>query len=213
MSSFYAVIPTNVLFNVDLKPNEKLLYGVLVSLANERGEVYQTNQEIADLYLSHGHDCSSKTVSGWVNNIIQMKLFSAELKSNNTRTLKITHNPLLPVNRPNDTRTQGYEYTQEIMDVMDYYTEVVGSTPTLSKPTVTNMINHFKNGKKVIDFKKVIAVKSVDPWFIENPQYMLPTTLFRPQNFVKYVNEYDIKQGSAQPQSGSKDVVLTNEEF
>ena len=212
MNNFYAVIPTNVLFSTELKPNEKLLYGVLVSLANERGEVYQTNQELADLYLSHGHDCSSKSVSTWVNNIVRFKLFSADLKGNNNRTLKIAHNPLLPVNRPDTTRVQGYEYTQEINEVMDYYNEVIGTKPRLSKPTITNMINHFKNGKKIIHFKKVISVKSVDPWFVDNPQYLLPTTLFRPSNFVKYMNEYDIKAGTMN-QPEQKDAVLTNEEF
>lgn len=212
MNNFYSVIPTNVIFSSKLKPNEKILYGVLVSLANERGEVVETNQQIADLYLGHGHDCSPRTVSGWVNNIVRNGLFTQDIKSNNVRVLKLTHNPLLPVERPNTGRIQGYEYSGEITDVMEYYYTIFNKKPKLGSVILTNMRNHFKNGYTVLDFQKVIAVKSVDPFFIENPQYQLPSTLFRPANFIKYLNEYNAKVVD-ETQTPEGQPVITKEKF
>ena len=37
---YYAVIPSTVLFNEELKSNEKLLYAVITALANKEGYCY-----------------------------------------------------------------------------------------------------------------------------------------------------------------------------
>ena len=40
---YYAVIPSTVLFNEELKSNEKLLYAVITALANKEGYCYASN--------------------------------------------------------------------------------------------------------------------------------------------------------------------------
>ncbi len=43
---YYAVIPSPVLFNQNLKPNEKLLYAVITVLANKEGYCFASNNYI-----------------------------------------------------------------------------------------------------------------------------------------------------------------------
>ena len=45
---YYAVIPSTILFNEDLKANEKLLYAVITILANKEG--YYTKKNLSKWY-------------------------------------------------------------------------------------------------------------------------------------------------------------------
>lgn len=44
-------------------------------------------------------------------------------------------------------------------------------------------------GRTVDDCKRVINAKIADPYFIQNPKYLNPETLFRPNHFDRYLNE------------------------
>jgi uncharacterized phage protein (TIGR02220 family) len=44
-------------------------------------------------------------------------------------------------------------------------------------------------GRTVDDCKRVINVKIADPYFIQNPKFLNPETLFRPNHFDCYLNE------------------------
>ncbi len=46
-----------------------------------------------------------------------------------------------------------------------------------------------KEGRTVEDCKRVIDTKIIDPYFITNPKFLNPETLFRPSNFDRYLNE------------------------
>ena len=59
--SYYAIIPANVRYNNDLKPNAKLLYGEITCLSNGEGYCWAMNTYFADLY---GVD--KKTISRWI---------------------------------------------------------------------------------------------------------------------------------------------------
>jgi predicted phage replisome organizer/uncharacterized phage protein (TIGR02220 family) len=50
-----------------------------------------------------------------------------------------------------------------------------------------------KDGFTYQDFQKVIDIKIKDEYFMQNPKYLNPDTLFRPSNFEKYLNEYPTK--------------------
>ena len=51
-------------------------------------------------------------------------------------------------------------------------------------------------GRKLEDFVKIIDTKIYDPYFIENPHYLNPVTLFRKSHFDNYLNQSpeDFKQ-------------------
>ena len=64
---YYAVIPASVLFNENLKSNEKLLYAIITVLANKEGYCYASNNYLADLLNAQSH-----TVSKWVSHLKEL---------------------------------------------------------------------------------------------------------------------------------------------
>lgn len=61
---YYAVIPATVLFNKELKPNEKLLYAIITVLSNKEGYCYASNTYLAGLFNAKPH-----TISNWVSHL------------------------------------------------------------------------------------------------------------------------------------------------
>ena len=45
---YFAVIPATVLFNNELKPNEKLLYALITALSNKEGYCYASNKYLGE---------------------------------------------------------------------------------------------------------------------------------------------------------------------
>lgn len=75
---YYAVIPSTVLFNKELKANEKLLYAVITVLANKEGYCYASNNYLADLFNSKPH-----TISNWISHLNKLDLVHVEIIRNN----------------------------------------------------------------------------------------------------------------------------------
>ena len=71
---YYAVIPSPVLFNENLKPNEKLLYAVITVLANKEGYCFASNNYLADLFNSKPH-----TISNWISHLSKLNFVRVEL--------------------------------------------------------------------------------------------------------------------------------------
>lgn len=62
--SYMAYIPSDVRYDKELKPNEKLLFGEISALANQRGHCWATNKYFADLY-----EVAVETVSRWISHL------------------------------------------------------------------------------------------------------------------------------------------------
>ena len=75
---YYAVIPSTVLFNEELKSNEKLLYAVITALANKEGYCYASNNYLADLFISKAH-----TISNWISHLNKLNFVYVDLIRNN----------------------------------------------------------------------------------------------------------------------------------
>ena len=58
---YYSVIPATVLYNKELKANEKLLYAIITSLACKEGYCFASNE-----YLAEKLGVNRKTVSSWI---------------------------------------------------------------------------------------------------------------------------------------------------
>lgn len=62
--NYYAVIPANVRYDKELKPNEKLLYGEISALAQKEGYCWASNTYFAELY-----DTSPVSISRYINHL------------------------------------------------------------------------------------------------------------------------------------------------
>ena len=71
--AYYAVIPANVRYDKRLKANEKLLYGEITALTNERGYCWASNKYFSDLY-----GVTPQAVSKWINGLKNCGYISIE---------------------------------------------------------------------------------------------------------------------------------------
>lgn len=74
---YYSVIPATVLYNKELKANEKLLYAIITSLACKEGYCFASNQ-----YLAEKLDVNPKTVSSWISDLRDKDFIIVELIRN-----------------------------------------------------------------------------------------------------------------------------------
>lgn len=63
---YMAFIPSDVRYDKELKPNEKLLFGEISALATAKGHCWATNKYFADLY-----DVAPETVSRWISHLAE----------------------------------------------------------------------------------------------------------------------------------------------
>lgn len=63
--NYYAIIPANVRYDENVRPNAKLLYGEITALCNERGYCWASNQYFAELYK-----VSKTSISLWIKDLI-----------------------------------------------------------------------------------------------------------------------------------------------
>ena len=82
--SYYAVLPSTVLFNEELKANEKLLYAVITVLANKDGYCFASNNYLAELFNSKPH-----TISNWISHLSRLNFVHVELiRSDNNEIMQ-----------------------------------------------------------------------------------------------------------------------------
>lgn len=97
------------------------------------------------------------------------------------------------------------EYASAEAEVIDYLNGKTGKRFKVGTAASKGIIARIKEGATVEECKRVIDVKVQDKYFMDNPQYLNPETLFRPSNFERYRNE----TGSAVMSLAS----MTDEEF
>lgn len=61
---YYSVIPATILYNKELKANEKLLYAIITSLACKEGYCFASNNYFAEELGVH-----PKTISSWISDL------------------------------------------------------------------------------------------------------------------------------------------------
>lgn len=79
---YYSIIPATVLYNKELKANEKLLYAIITSLANKEGYCFASNK-----YLAEKLDVNPKTISSWISDLKNRKFIIVELIRNENKQI------------------------------------------------------------------------------------------------------------------------------
>lgn len=74
---YYSIIPATVLYNKELKANEKLLYAIITSLACKEGYCFATNK-----YLAEKLGVNPKTISSWISDLKDKNFIVVELIRN-----------------------------------------------------------------------------------------------------------------------------------
>lgn len=72
--AYYSIIPSKILYNKELKANEKLLYAMITSLACKEGYCFATNNYFAEELGVH-----PKTVSSWISDLRDKNYIKVEM--------------------------------------------------------------------------------------------------------------------------------------
>lgn len=85
--SYYAIIPANVRYDKSLSASEKLLYGEISALCNDKGYCWSTNKYFSDLY-----GVSQSSISRWISVLVSKKyLFIKTIYRKGTREILARH--------------------------------------------------------------------------------------------------------------------------
>ncbi|MCI9177031.1 MAG: helix-turn-helix domain-containing protein [Clostridia bacterium] len=79
---YYSIIPATILYNKELKANEKLLYAIITSLACKEGYCFATNK-----YLAEKLDVNPKTISSWISDLKDRNFIIVELIRNENKQI------------------------------------------------------------------------------------------------------------------------------
>ena len=79
---YYSVIPSTILYNKELKANEKLLYAIITSLACKEGYCFATNK-----YLAEKLGVNPKTISSWISDLKDRNFIIVELIRNENKQI------------------------------------------------------------------------------------------------------------------------------
>ena len=109
---YYAVLSSKILFNQDLKANEKLLYATITLLANKEGYCFATNSYLAKLFKVQAH-----TISNWISHLSKLEFIKVKLMKNDKgeiiqRRIYINDIPYTEKSTYPYTTNNTYSYTE-----------------------------------------------------------------------------------------------------
>lgn len=192
--SYYAIIPANVRYDKDLKPNAKLLYGEITALCNEKGFCWASNSYFAELY-----GVKKETISRWISDLADKRYIKVEFiykEGTNqivNRYIRINQGPIdEKVNTPIDQKVKENNTVINTTSNNIPYAEIVDYLNKKARKNFKHTANktrsliraRWNEGHRLEDFKHVIDV-CVDKWsgqVFSNGQpgdnYLKPSTLF-----------------------------------
>lgn len=147
--SYYAIIPANVRYDVDLTPNAKLLYGEITALCNERGYCWASNDYFAKLY-----NVSKSSITKWVSALVKKGYIYNEIiykegsKEVLNRYLKLSKDPIV--------KNAG-RYSKKVGDPI---VKIADTTIVKNYEDNNTKINNTSNNTSILSYpKKKVATK------------------------------------------------------
>jgi len=215
--NYYAIIPADVRYDRNLRPNAKLLYGEITALSNEKGYCWAQNTYFAELY-----EVSKETISRWIRELAEAGYIQTDFvykkgtKAIEKRYIRIIQEPIdekvntprrkgqeghdEKVNHPidekvkdNNTSTNTTSNTisnKDIVEIVTYLNDVAKKNYRYTTRKTRSLIKARMNeGFTVDDFKKVIDIKHAE-WkdAPKMKRYIRPVTLFGTK-FESYLNQ------------------------
>ena len=129
--AYYAVIPANVRYDKRLKANEKLLYGEITALTNERGYCWAGNKYFSELY-----GVTPQAVSKWISGLKECGYISIDYTyKSGTREIEnriirlVLTNDCRVLTNVSEVSTNDYGgYKQMIKDNNTYINNTINNT-------------------------------------------------------------------------------------
>ena len=142
---YYSIIPATVLYNKELKANEKLLYAIITSLANKEGYCFATNK-----YLAEKLDVNHKTISSWISdlrdkNFIIVEQIKNENKQIVQRKIYINDAPYPLNNRHMYQSKNGHAIHQKVED------NIIKNNNITNKKSQKKLISNYTNQREYPD--------------------------------------------------------------
>lgn len=89
----------------------------------------------------------------------------------------------------NNKKEKNDLYNDQANAVLDYLNKKTNRSYRNTNGSLKHIYGRLGDGYTKEDCIRVIDIKMADQYFIDNPKYLNPETLFRPTNFEKYINE------------------------
>ena len=217
--NYFAIIPAEVRYDVELKDKAKLLYGEIVALSDKNGYCYASNKYFSELY-----NISITSVSLLIKNLIEKGYLESEIlykensKEIDKRYLRIVKGGYLSKVKggikeklkDNNTSINNTSINNNIYSaVINYLNKKTNQHYKENTPKTRNLINARVNeGFTLEDFKEVIKKKTIEWKNTKMEMYLRPETLFGTK-FESYLNqkgsylpewfeeEYDIEENNS----------------
>lgn len=176
----YSVIPTRILFNENLKPNVKLLYGAITSLANKEGYCYASNN-----YLGEKFKVDPKTISSWIKELRELNYVIVEIIRNDKkeviqRRIYINDAPYTLNNRYPYTLNNDQSIHQKIEENNIITNNI--STHTQQKKTYLNNVFLYE-----YEYNSLVEEYGIE----KTNKCIQELSLYKNSKGIQYVSDYD----------------------
>lgn len=191
---YYIVIPSFIFLDAQLTPTERLLYGLISGLSNERGYCFASNGYLAKnlRYESNGEtkQVAVESVSRMISHLIECGYLVSNDMDGQRILIPVVQKTEIVVSKP-DKKKESVSHP-DAENVLNYLSECrivrgYGKRPIKPTPNALKYISEILKTYTVEDCMAVINSKFQDKYFIANPQYLDQVTLFRKDNFEKYL--------------------------
>jgi hypothetical protein len=151
--NYYAIIPAEIRYHKELKPNEKLLYGEITALCDKNGTCWASNQYFANLY---GVDVC--TVSRWILHLKELGFINYEIskKEGNKRYISLLIKKSILI----DLKVNSYrQKSQDPIDlkVNSYNKDEQSQTNINNEQSKLTKQNPLKNPSEILELDLKIA--------------------------------------------------------
>lgn len=188
--NYFAIIPSNVRYDKNLKDKAKLLYGEITALCNKEGVCWAKNEYFADLY-----DVTKTTVSTLIKNLIDNGYIKSKLiykegtKEILNRYLSIVKDPIKKNLKDNNINIIINKKEEEKEKIIDFYNNNFGLiTPYVAE----NIFSYLEDGLQqdlIIRAMEEAVSNNIRKW-----NYVKTILNDCVNNQIKTLEQYTIKQ-------------------
>lgn len=162
--NYYSIIPATVRYDKELKANEKLLYGEITSLCNDKGYCWASNKYFSELY-----NVSTRSITEWVSNLESKNYISIRYDKDNKRYISILDTLWKKTSRPIEenfyTPIEENFYHNNIninnknnnITIYDYYEDKIGQLSPNQYELFNNLIDKVGEQKVKDSIDKAIG--------------------------------------------------------